>query len=582
MTQPSLPDAVDLVVIGGGAGGMTAALAGALHGLRVLLCEATQQVGGTTATSAGTIWVPGNTPSREAGYADSFDAAMRYLDGLVPSGERRGLREAYLRSAPAVIDELMRRSQVRFTAAGPHPDYVDIPGSSTAGRAMAAVPYDGRLLGRDFDRIRPPMKEFMVLGGMMVGKLDIGHLVGRFRSWTSFRHAAGLVLRHASDRLRYPRGTRLVMGNALVARLFASLQDAGVQVAFGAPLQELVLQDGRVRGVRLRLADGTVAEVAARRGVVLAAGGMGRHPQLRKEFMRPGQDGWPSLAAEANQGAGVAAARAAGAAIASMPDSAGVLYQPVSITRDRRGPTGVFPHIFLDRAKPGFIAVDASGRRFTNEGSSYHYFSDAMARRHATTPAVPAWAVCDAAFIRKYGLGVIHPGTTDLRPHAGTGYLVCADTLEELARKTGIDAQGLADTVARNNTFARTGIDTDFGKGSTQVSRFNGDPAHQPNPCLGPIATPPFCAMQLWPADAAADAGLATDEHARVLDARGAAIGGLYACGGDMASIMCGSYPAPGATIGPAMVFGWRAAAHAAGRPVDSPAASEEPAAVPA
>lgn len=564
----TLPKETDLIVIGAGAGGMTAALAGALHGLDVLLCEATQQVGGTTATSAGTIWVPCNTPSREAGYADSFDEAMQYLDGLVPSGERRALREAYFRSGPGIIDEIVRRSQVKFAAAGPHPDYIDRPGSKVAGRAMASVPYDGRVLGADFKRIRPPMKEFMVLGGMMVGKADIGHLVGRFKSWASFRHAAGLVLRYAADRLKHSRGTRLVMGNALVARLYASLKHARVSIAFGAPLQELLVENGRVAGVRLRLDNGGTAEVRARRGVILSAGGIGHHPELRRQFMRPGQDRWPSLAFEANRGAGVAAARTAGAAIAAVPGTAGVLYQPVSITRDRNGPNGLFPHIFLDRAKPGFIAVDSTGRRFTNEGNSYHYFSDDMARRHAQAPAVPAWAVCDAEFVRRYGLGMVHPGTTDLRPHVATGYLVCADSIEELARKIGVDAAGLTETVARNNTFAQTGIDADFGKGSTQVSRFNGDPDHRPNPCLGPIVKPPFCAMQLWPADAAADAGLATDADARVLTESGVPIEGLYACGGDMASIMCGSYPAPGATIGPAMVFGWRAAAHAAGRPV--------------
>lgn len=572
------PSEADLVVIGAGAGGMTAALAGALHGLDVQLCEATEQFGGTTATSAGTIWVPCNTPSREAGYADSVQDAMRYLDGLVPSGERRALREAYFTSAPAIIDEIMRRSQVKFIAAGLHPDYLDRPGAKVAGRAMASVAYDGRLLGAEFSRIRPPMKEFMVLGGMMVGKADIGHLVGRFRSWASFKHAAGLVLRQATDRLKYPRGTRLVMGNALVARLYASLRDAGVKIGFGAPLHELIIGDGRVHGVRLKQADGSMREVIARRGVVLAAGGIGHHEALRREFMRPGQDRWPSLASEANRGGGVQAARVAGAAMAGVPGTAGVLYQPVSVTRDRRGKAnGLFPHIFLDRAKPGFIAVDTRGQRFTNEGNSYHYFSDDMARRHAVTPAVPAWAICDAAFVRKYGLGLVHPGTTNLRAHEASGYLVCADTIDVLARKIGVDTGGLAATVSRNNEFARTGIDADFGKGSTEVSRFNGDPDHQPNPCLGPIATAPFCAMQLWPADAASDAGLATDEHARVLTGDGAPIEGLYACGGDMASIMCGAYPAPGATIGPAMVFGWRAAAHAAGQPLGGAAAGAQP-----
>lgn len=563
----ALPQEVDLVVIGAGAGGMTAALAGALQGLDVLLCEATQQVGGTTATSAGTIWVPANTPSLSAGHADTVEEAMHYLDGLVPSGEGRALREAYLRSGPAIIDEIMRRTQVRFVAAGLHPDYVDIDGAKVAGRAMAAVPFDGRLLGAEFGRIRAPMKEFMVLGGMMVGKADIGHLVGRFKSWASFRHTAGLVLRQASDRLRHHRGTRLVMGNALVARLYASLRETGAKIAFGVALDELKLADGRVRGVRLQRVDGGSAEVRVRRGVVLAAGGFGRSEELRRRFMPQGHETLPSLVFEGNRGAGVGAAIRAGAAVAGTERGTGVLYQPVSITRKKGEPTGVFPHIFLDRAKPGLIAVDSTGERFTNEGNSYHYFCADMVRRHATTPAIPAWIVCDADFVRKYGLGLIYPGTTDLKPHVDSGYLVCADTVEALASKIGVDAQGLARTVERHNGFAATGVDTDFGKGSTEVSRFNGDPDHKPNPCLGPIGKAPFCAMALWPADAAADAGLATDEDARVLDAGGVPIPGLYACGSDMASIMGGAYPAPGTTIGPAMVFGWRAAAHAAGAP---------------
>jgi succinate dehydrogenase/fumarate reductase flavoprotein subunit len=560
-----LPAEADLVVIGAGAGGMCAALAGALHGLDVLLCEATQQVGGTTAVSAGTIWVPCSTLARNAGYADSVEEAQQYLDALVPSGEGRRLREAYLRSAPAIVDALMQRTQVQFVATGPHPDYRDLPGSRTAGRPLATLPFNGRRLGADFERIRPPMEVFTVLGGMMVAKTDIAPLLHPLRSWAHLRHAAGLLLRHAADRLRFRRGTRLVMGNALVARFYASLQDAKVPIAFGARLAELVVEDGRVAGVRLLREGGETVTVRARKGVVLAAGGIGHHPELRKRVMRAGQDGWPSTVFVGNKGLGVAAALQAGATISKAAGGPGVFWQPVSTPRERDGSTRLFPHLFLDRAKPGFIAVDAQGRRFTSEGESYHDFCEAMIRRHAEVPAIPAWAICDAEFIRKYGLGLIRPGTTRLAPFTNSGYLVCADSLEALARQIGVDAGGLAGTVARNNAYAARGVDAEFGKGSSALSRFNGDPAHGPNPCLGPIAKPPFCAMALRPADAAADAGLATDEDARVLDEQGAPIEGLYACGGDMASIMCGSYPGPGTAIGPAIVFGWRAAVHAAG-----------------
>lgn len=564
---PALKTEVDLIVVGAGAAGMTAALVAALEGCDVMLCEGTGQVGGTTATSAGTIWVPNSSASQKAGFDDSLEEAMRYLDGLIPSGEGRPLRDAYLRSGPAIIDDLMRRTQLQFVVAGKHPDYVDIPGSRVFGRALAPLPFDGRRLGAEFSRIRPPMREFMVLGGMMVGKADIGHLVARFKSFTSFRHTVGMVLRYMGDRLRHSRGTRLVMGNALVARFYASLKDAGVAVSFDTKLDELMLSEGRVVGAHLCRGDQRV-EVKARRGVVLATGGFGRNVQLREQFMPAGHAHWPSLIFEGNQGGGVSAGMRAGAAVDGTTGGEGVFWQPVSITRPKRGPSGLFAHLFLDRAKPGLIAVDTAGMRFTNEGASYHYFCQDMVERNATTPAVPAWVVCDAAFIRKYGLGLVHPGTTDLRSHAKSGYLSCAGSIDALALAIGVDPAGLARTVARNNEFAATGIDADYGKGSTEVSRFNGDPVHQPNPCLGPIGEAPFCAMALWPADAASDTGLRTDENARVLDADGRPIDGLYAAGNDMASAMRGAYAGPGTTIGPAMVFGYRAAMHAKGSPV--------------
>ena len=221
-------------------------------------------------------------------------------------------------------------------------------------------------------------------------------------------------------------------------------------------------------------------------------------------------------------------------------------------------------HLFLDRAKPGFIAVDSAGQRFTNEGASYHYFCRDMIARHAVTPAIPCWAIVDAAFIRRYGLGLVPPGTTDLAPHVRSGYLKCAGTIAALAQSIGVDPAGLEATVARHNGYAVSGVDLEYGKGGTEVSRFNGDAAHRPNPCLGPIQTAPFCAMALYPADAAADAGLATDADGRVLDASDRPIDGLYAGGNDMASVMRGAYAGPGTTIGPAIVFGHRAAMHAA------------------
>lgn len=216
-------DAADLLVVGAGAAGMTAALVAALEGRRVILAEATQQVGGTTSTSAGTLWVPGNPHAARAGHGDTVQQAATYLRALLGPDDARGRRQAFLDTTAEALAYLEERSSVVFASAGKHPDYLPQPGAAIAGRAVGPLPFDGRTLGADFARIRPPLPGFMLLGGMMVGKADIQALVGRYGSWKDFLHSARLVARYAADRLRHPRGTRLVMGNALVARLFQSL-----------------------------------------------------------------------------------------------------------------------------------------------------------------------------------------------------------------------------------------------------------------------------------------------------------------------------------------------------------------------
>lgn len=558
---------VDLVVVGAGAGGMTAALVAALQGLRVVLCEASSQVGGTTATSAGTIWVPGNRHGVAAGHADSVEQGRRYLDTLLGADDPRGLRAAYLDSADAAIDYLERHSQVAFATSGKHPDYLELPGAAVAGRALSAREFDGRRLGTDFARIRAPIGEFLLLGGMMANKTDVQALVRRWRSARHFAHAARLVLRYAADRVRYPRGTRLVMGNALVARLFHSLRDAGVEILFDTALQGLEMDGARVAGARFMRAG--VAErigaqrigaqrIDARLGVVLATGGIGQHAALFRA-LAPAGAGLRSLVAEGVRGDGIVAAQQVGALLER--HSGSFFWQPVSETPRSRGASGLFPHLYLDRAKPGLIAVDQAGRRFVNEGASYHHFVEGMLQAGS---AVPAHLVCSADFVRRYGLGLIPPGTRKLQPWVERGYILVADTLEALAARMGVDAAALAASVARSNLHARQGKDLDFGKGDSELNRFNGDPTHGPNPCLGAIGAGPFCALAIWPACAASSSGLATDADGRVLGIEQAPIAGLYACGNDMASIMRGAYPGPGTTIGPAMVFGYRVALHAA------------------
>jgi succinate dehydrogenase/fumarate reductase flavoprotein subunit len=555
---------VDLVVAGAGPAGMTAALVASLEGLDVLLCEKSDQVGGTGATSAGTLWIPGNTQNKAAGYEDSAEQADKYLSGLIGEGTLRDLRDAFLATGPEAIDYLTERTDVQFLPCGPHPDYrSNIAGAAVAGRAIVPMPFDGRLLGDNFRRVRAPIREFMLFGGMMIGKADLAPLIGRFKSLRNFVYAAKLFARFLVDRLRYPRGTRFMMGNALIARLFYSLQKRNVPILFNAAIVDLIGDSKGVSGVRLNIAGKEMA-IKARKGVVLATGGYARNEEFRRSFM-PQPVPAHSLSYEGNRGDGLAIGKRLGAAVGLEKSDSG-LWAPVSIVPRPDGSKGLFPHLVLDRAKPGLVAVNSAGRRFVNEAMSYHDFVLAMFESHKTVPSIPAWLICDAEFLRKYGLGIVYPGHRHPDNFVDNGYLVRGATLDELAARIAVDPPALRATVVRHNGFAQTGIDLDFGKGEIELNRFNGDPGHGPNPCLGPLESPPFYALAVWPADIAVSTGLATDANAQVRAADGQPIPGLYACGNDMASVMGGSYPGPGTTLGPGIVFAYRAARHAAGK----------------
>ena len=547
---------VDVLIAGAGAAGMTAALVCALNGLRVLLCEKSSQVGGTTAISAGTIWVPGTRQAVEAGFKDDIPEARRYLDSII--GEATdGRREAYLTTGPELVEYLAANSEVKFSLYAKHPDYLsNRPGTTLAGRALAPLPFDGRLLGADFALLRAPIGEFMALGGMMIGRDDIEPLSRPFGSVANFRRVLSLLWRHTTDRLGHPRGTRLLMGNALAARLFYSLRQRNVPVWLNASLRELTSAGGRVTGATLSV-DGVTRHVTARRAVVLATGGFGGSVEKLNEYVRPPLK--HAVAFPGARGEGVAAARAAGAAV-EHDHAQPAFWTPVSETGWLAGGRGAYPHLALDRSKPGLIAVNNAGRRFVDEAVSYHEFVIGMHRSHVTVPTIPAWLICDRAFVERYGLGRVPPGRRSLRKLTASGYVFEAETLDTLSEKIKVDAVGLRDSVARNNRSVETGVDEDFGKGSTDFDRHNGDPGHKPNPCIGPIGGPPYYAMAVYPSTLGSSVGLKTDADGRVLSPSGMPIPGLYACGNDMASIMRGHYPGPGITLGPGMVFAYRAA----------------------
>jgi succinate dehydrogenase/fumarate reductase flavoprotein subunit len=554
MTQQ---DEIDLLVVGSGCGGMATALIAAIRGYKVLLVEKTTHLGGTTAYSSGTAWIPGTHLADGREPADTLADASRYLEWMAQTDSGRELRDAFLASGREAVEFLHKHTDVEFFLPPHGPDYREGPGSAPAGRALVIKEFDGRLLGPDFALLREPRPGFNVLGGMMVGRADLHALLSPLSSWAAFRHASKILWRHAMDRLSWHRGTRLVMGNALVGRLLRDLRKHKVPVLLETRLVELVKEGDRVTAAVLQDGKG-VRTVRPRVGVVLATGGFSASAQWRARLMPEG-DLAMSVAAPGNSGDGLALAAAADAAIADRDHRSNAFWMPASVYRRGGGEPVLFPHIVLDRAKPGLIAVNAAGKRFVNEAGSYHDFVSAMLETPGMGPGKPAWLVCDASFVWRYGLGIVRPWQPTLRRFVKDGYLLRARTLPELAAQIGADAQGLQQTVARHNEYAGRGDDEDFGRGSTALNRQNGDPRQSPNPCLAPIARAPFYALAVWPADLATSAGLQTDGDARVVDRNGSVIDGLYAVGNDMASIMQGTYPGPGTTLGPAIVFAYRA-----------------------
>ena len=548
-------------MLGSGAGGMTAALTAKTRGLDVLLVEKTELIGGTTARSAGSVWVP-NSHHSPAGN-DSVEKTLTYLRGVIGNRLNEAMARAFLAAAPAMVDFLEGHTSVTFRPYAHHPDYeAKVDGATLSGRVLEPVPFDASVLGNDFARLRPPLPEFTLLGGMMVDRIDIGHLLGATKSLASLRHSADLLARYAADRLRYARGTRLKMGNALAGRLYYSLLQRQVPILAPVRAQSLTQADGRVAGAVLETADDKLV-VRSRRGIVLATGGISRSATLRQKLFPPALSA-ESPVAEGATGDGRALGLEAGGHLGSDHANNG-FWSPVSVRTRRDGSTAVFPHFVLDRGKPGLIAVDGGGRRFVSEAVGYHQFVEAMLVADAGASIPFCYFICDHAFVAKYGLGMVRPGGFGLRRAVAEGYLTRATSLEELAKVLGMPARELAATVARHNGFAETGVDADFAKGSDAYQRNLGDPTHGPNPCIGSIATPPFYALKILPSDIGTSCGLVTNESAQVLRQDGSVVPGLYACGNDMNSIMAGHYPGPGINIGPAMVFGFLAAQHAAG-----------------
>lgn len=554
----------DVLVAGSGASGMSAAITAKHGGLNVLIVEKEPRFGGTTARSGGWLWIPGTSLARAWGIVEAPDDARTYLRHEAGNSFDAARVDAFLNAGPEAIDFFTTQTAVRFDMPLTFPDYdAEAPGGKQGGRSMVARPFDGRELGDNIKNIGAPLPELTVFGIMLGSGKDIIHFMRATRSLTSAVYVAKRLTRHFMNVLRYGRGMTLTNGNALAGRLAKSAFDLDIPLWLSSPVKELIVEDGAVRGAVIER-DGKRVRVLAKRGVVLACGGFPHDIERRKalfphaptgtEHFSPGPTG--------NTGDGLRLAESAGGRVEdTLPNAAA--WVPVSVTHRKDGSKGVMPH-FIDRAKPGVIAVMRDGKRFANEGNSYHDFVQQMIKAAKPGEEIAAYLVCDRHALRRYGLGCVAPFPMPIGDYLRSGYLIKGATLEELATNAGLDVPAFTNTVQRFNAAAAEGRDPDFGKGSRAYNRYQGDAQLAPNPCVAPLAQGPFYAIKMVVGDLGTYAGIKTDASARALDADGHVIDGLYAAGNDMASIMGGNYPGAGITLGPALTFGYIAGRHLA------------------
>jgi 3-oxosteroid 1-dehydrogenase len=552
---------VDVLVVGSGAGGLLAALAARSKTEQVLVIEKCAEYGGTSATSGGGIWIPNSHLAAAAGQQDSPEEAFQYIRALSSANVPDDNIRAYVRWAPQMLRWLEDNTAIRYQSL-PYPDYhAELPGGRPAGfRTHLPLELDGRVLGADVLSLRAASPAASLFARINWRFSETYQLLFRTRGWR--RTLFSMLCRYYLDigqRLRTRKDRFLTLGTALVGGLRAALNERAVPLWLESPLLELIRDGDRLIGAIVRR-EGRPMRIKTRLGIVLAAGGFDRNGALRRQYLRHSPDPLRSGGQDGNTGDSIFAATAIGAATVNMEHtwSAPVLCIPGEY-RGRLSTT--------ERALPGCIIVNQAGRRYMNEATSYHIAGQKMAA--ADRPGAgtsPSWIIFDAAYRRKYPLGPVLPLIPDwLQPRSVRTTMKKAPTVEALALELGMPSADLSDTLERFNEGARKGVDVDFSRGLAAYDRLYGDPRVQPNPTLAPIDKAPFYAFPIYPGDIGTCGGLVTDAYARVLDTDGRPINGLYAIGNNAASVMGGSYPGAGSTLGPAMTFGLVAANHLTG-----------------
>ncbi|CAM4315110.1 3-oxosteroid 1-dehydrogenase [Bordetella tumbae] len=547
----------DVLVIGTGASGMSAAVTAAYQGLNVLVIDKAPLFGGTTARSGGWLWIPGTKLAKEQGINEPPGAARAYLQHEATTHFDSARVDAFIENGPKAIDFFTEKTCVQFDMPPVFPDYhAEAPGGQPGGRSMVTRPFDARELGARVAQLAPPVPELTVFGMMLGSGKELWHFLRAFKSFESFWYVVKRFGGHLVDVMKYGRGMTLTNGNALAGRLFKAGMDLNIPVWLSCPASRLIVEGNAVVGASV-MREGKPIDIRVRRGVVLACGGFPHDIERRKQLFPhapTGQEHFtPSPAL--NTGDGLRLGESVGGWVdPSIPNAAA--WCPTSVTRRKDGSQGVMPH-FIDRAKPGVIAVTAKGKRFTNEALSYHDFVQELVKACKDDAEVACWLICDHEHLREYGLGAVAPFPLPIGKHLKNGYLKRGSSLQELAQVIGVPVTALQEEVETFNRDASSGVDTQFAKGSTAYNRYQGDSLVQPNPCMAPIRKGPFYAIKVVVGEIGTFAGLATNASCQVLTKDGQVVRGLYAVGNDAASVMGGNYPGAGITLGPAVTFGY-------------------------
>lgn len=557
----------DVLVAGSGAGGLSAAIVAHARGLDVLVAEKEPYFGGTTARSGGWLWVPGNPIAEREGVRDRVEDARTYIAGEAGEFFDPAIVDAYLEHCPRMVSFFLENTCVKFTIGDPRPDYhLGKPGTVENGRSVFTVPFDGKELGSRYDQLNPPMR-VQSFWGLKISIPELHHFFDITRSLTSAIFVLKHIAAHVWEIVRHGRRFRLVNGRALAGRLAKSAFDLGIPLWLSSEVRELITEGDVVRGAVL-MQNGKPVRVLARRGVVLACGGFPQDTaRMRGLYAHRYPGATFTLASPASVGDTGDGIRLGEAAGGQFDDRFSIVSYtaPCSFVPFKKGPAGIYPH-FFDYRKPGILVVTRHGKRFVDEGSSYHDVAQAIMGAAAPGDEVCAFIVCDHRAIRRYGIGFAKPSPIPLGPYFRSGYLLRSSTIDGLAKKAGIEANALVTTIEEFNRHAREGRDPHFGRGGNVYGRMFGDPLQRPNPCLAALERPPYYAVKVVPGNLATFAGLRTNCHAQVLNKDRKPIGGLYAVGNDMASLFGGSSPGAGSLLGPAMTFGYLAALHLAGK----------------